>query len=136
MDIAKELRDYLSFWENKPFCWGETDCFLLQAYWVHRLTENRYGIDAVQGKYDNPLSAMRTVRSLGGRGFDDLPGLLLPCTEKPCIKVQRGDLVALPQGGEFALGISVGAGQCVFVGEENLVYRSAQDISRAWEINI
>jgi len=104
----EDLPRFLDEIRFKPFCWGEHDCGLLMADWVHRMT----GIDpgaAYRGRYTTSMGAARRLKKVAGGGVVEAATHAFGAPLSSPMLARRGDVVAVRtaevEGGEFALGI-------------------------------
>jgi hypothetical protein len=96
------LPAYVDELASTPWQWGECDCTMAVATWIHRIT----GIDPLQqyrGSYDSPLSAKRTAKQAGG--FLSTLGLLFDAAGLEHTQdFETGDVAAI-QGGSLVVPV-------------------------------
>ena len=109
-DWEQRLHEYIAAATDRPFVFGEHDCWLFASGAVETLT----GVDPaadLRGRYSDDASAKALLRDIGAGTFLRLVQSRFKA--KPVGLAGRGDLVWVRGG----LGVCVGA-QALFVGEE------------------
>jgi hypothetical protein len=121
--------------QSKPFVWGEQDCCLFAADWVHEL----HGIDLaadVRGAYASALGAARIV----GHGFTlaTFVGDRLAAhgfEKSPVLGASRGDVVAAHVGAysRLCFGVVVDH-RAAFPAPAGLMAISLNQSAHCWKI--
>lgn len=115
------LTQFIEQRRRVPFAWGQNDCCLFAADWVHACT----GHDPAQGlrgKYSTALGAARLLATHGGvRGIIRKFGEPLGLTPIDGKFDQRGDLVIADTGKGESIGVSIGT-HAAFVGANGLLF--------------
>jgi hypothetical protein len=127
------LADAIKAASGRPFSWGEHDCFL----WASGVVAAMTGTDpaaSVRGRYASRRGAVRVVRELGCSDFLGVfRQLLTGFDEIDPFRARRGDLVAVPQGGDAAMGICNGD-VVVAPGSEGLSRVGLDRAITAWRV--
>ena len=137
-----KLNKALSEAKNKPFCWGEFDCFMWTEWVVEKITGaspghdfcKSKGIDAEPRPYMTTKGMQRTMKKLGYTDFFELVCAIYgkPISPK---KAQRGDLVMVKLPGVFmpTLGICRGL-DVIFKTNEGNRYIITGECAHAWRV--
>lgn len=128
------LNDYLSVVRDKPFEWGEHDCYTFTNNAWTAMYGRGYADDWM-GKYmykGKPVGAKTLKKRFG---FDTLEEALDSKLQRIDYVPPVGSLVITDQAYEYAtgaaLGISLGV-HAVYVGESGLVFNKIDQIKGAW----
>lgn len=134
MGSQKQLNDYLREVKDKPFRWGEHDCFTFsnaafQAYHGFGYADDWLGRYMKDGE---PMLPSRLRVEYGAIDFDEaIETKLQPISYTP----PRGALVATKKAERwyigYALGISVGI-KAAFLSARGVLYLPLEDVTKAW----
>ena len=134
MGSVKRLNQYLREVKDKPFRWGEHDCFTFsnaafQAYHGFGYADDWIGKYMVDGE---PMLPSRLRVAFGAIDFDEaIEERLEPISYTP----PRGALVATKKAERwyigYALGICVGI-KAAFLSQRGVVYFPLDDVTKAW----
>lgn len=134
MGSQKQLNDYLREVKDKPFRWGEHDCFTFSNAAFRSYHGFGYADDWI-GRYmrdGEPMLPSRLRVEFGAVDFDSA----IEQKMKPidCVP-PRGALVATSKAERwyigYALGICVGI-KAAFLSQRGVVYFPLEDVTKAW----
>ena len=134
MGSQKQLNDYLREVKDKPFRWGEHDCFIFSNTAFKAYHGFGYADDWV-GRYmrdGEPMLPSRLRVEFGAIDFDEaIEEKLKPIDYVP----PKGALVATKKAERwhigYALGICVGT-KAAFLSQRGVVYFPLEDVTKAW----
>lgn len=122
------LQEYLEATRGRHFDWGNHDCALWAARWVHLCT-GRDHFSAWAGRYASEVGAYKEILRRGFRSVADIADSHLEAKEVG--HANRGDLMLDPNG---CLGICNGL-YSHFVTDEGLLMHRTLDCLKAWEVS-
>lgn len=129
------MTDFLHFlpaYRHRPFVWGECDCCLFVADWVH----SQCGIDPaaeLRGRYHNAFGAGRLLRRLGLQTLAQLGDRHLGARLPP-LALTRGD-IALVHQGELPPALGIVWGNAVWaMAEQGAVALARAHIAFGWSV--
>lgn len=108
MERREQLALYIAQNQGKPFKWGEHDCCLFVARWLHKLGLRDITQDFI-GHYNDKRTAAQRIKELGYEGVRDMAVKHL----KPIVRPSVGDIAYFKRAN--ALGICAGARYSYFV---------------------
>jgi hypothetical protein len=131
------LNQYLSKVADKPFKWGEHDCFTFtnnawKAMYGHGWADDWVGLYMLDGQ---PMRRDQLRKTFKFSTFEQgLKSKLIP-SERPVF----GSLVTTKRCQRWvigsAMGISVGS-RCVFLSKTGLIKLSVEDVESCWVSNV
>jgi len=128
------LNDYLDVVRDKPFEWGEHDCFIFTnnawtAMYGRGYADDWAGLYMHKGK---PVGAKTLIKR---SGFDTLEDALDARLQRIDYVPPFGSLVTCEETETYATGVMLGIScgvHAAFVGENGLVFKKINMIKDAW----
>lgn len=134
MGSQKQLNNYLREVKDKPFCWGEHDCFTFTNGAFRAMYGEGYAEDWM-GRYaksNRPLLPSQLRKEFGYETFDQaIADRLQEINYVP----PKGALVATKKVNRWAIGYGLGISlglKCAFLSEFGVVYIPVEEIDKAW----
>lgn len=119
---------------ERPFAWGEHDCFLFAADVVLAVT-GQDPAAAWRGRYASEEEAEALIASLGGREAALVAAMAqFGAPEIRPTFAQRGDLVLVTIGNDIACGVILDGDRVVAPGAERLLALPRRLVLRAWAV--
>jgi hypothetical protein len=127
------LISYIESRKEVPFEWGKNDCITFVLHYLYLVT----GIDVIETlpKWNNALSAMRAIRTLG-IDLDDIfrkIAVEYSVVKKPKELIQRGDIAIIKSPNGPMCTLCIGK-DIVAPGEDGIIPQSKDNIISVWEI--
>lgn len=134
---VKTLTDIIYQYKESEFTWGEFDC----CVFTFKIVEEFLNIDIVNKwqktlKYNNEISAKKTLLALGCKNLKDLPGVILNTKRKDISEVKLGEPVYYTnEDGVGILGVCNGKRAYFLQYGGGLTARPIEDCKYSWSIN-